>query len=234
MENGYLSTMTKAQRTRGEGGERRPQSTLIKRTRGRPEIYEEEWIEKAAFMARNGATDVEMAKELGCSLDTFYRKANQYPEFSEAVRAGKAAFDLRVVNSFGRRAIGYEYESEKVFSNGFRAKVIEHVPADPGAALNWLVNRDPDRWRKRQETELIVPMGGEASEAGEIDVRTQALAALALFTEATYDDSPMIEGTAREETYDGEAAAPQAAEEYRPESGDDLEDDFDADIDIDD
>ena len=77
--------------------------------------------------------------------------------FSEAVIAGKDKADARVERALFGRAVGYTHESEKVFMNKgkiVRAKVTEHVPADTGAALNWLKNRKPDAWREKSEVEL--------------------------------------------------------------------------------
>lgn len=197
--------MSKQTRTRGEDYEAPVPVPRAARTQGRPEVWSETWITQAAFMARNGATDVEMAKELGCALSTFYLRMNQYPAFSEAVNAGKAAYDQRVENSLARRAIGYEYETEKVFSNGLRLKVIEHVPPDTTAQIFWLKNRRPNEWRDRKETEIIVPV---TDDAALVDARGAALAALALFSEAQYDPAAtgmLLEATANaEESDDGD------------------------------
>lgn len=207
--------MSKQTRTRGEDYEAPVPVPKAKRTQGRPESWSETWITQAAFMARNGATDAEMAKELGCALSTFYLRMNQYPAFSEAVNAGKAAYDQRVENSLARRAIGYEHETEKVFSNGLRVKVVEHVPPDTTAQIFWLKNRRPNEWRDRKETEIIVPVDEDT--AAQLDSRSAALAALALFNEAQYDPTAagiLLEATANaEESDDGEDSYPQGAGE---------------------
>jgi hypothetical protein len=145
-------------------------------------------------MARFGATDVEIADALGIVESRFYVWMNQYPEFKEAVRAGKELFDDRVENSMGRRAVGYTYKTEKVFSNGFRATVHEHIPPDVGAGTNWLVNRK--RWSRRTETEIIVPEAA-AAPGDAPSTRQLALAAIALLSAASYDaetaGGPVIE-----------------------------------------
>lgn len=229
---------TKQTRTRGEDYQAPVPVPKVKRTRGRPELYEESWVQQAAFMARNGATDAEMAKELGCTLSTFYLRLNQYPDFSEAIKVGKAAYDQRVSNSLARRAIGYEHETEKVFSNGLRVKVIEHVPPDTTAQIFWLKNRQPELWRDRKETELVVPVNDDATE--DLDARSTGLAMLALLNEALYtteDEAagPLIEMTANaEEQDDGEEGFRDDAEPARRSGapGGDQED-FDPDFDLD-
>lgn len=217
MENGYLSNMTKAQRTRGEGGERRPQSTLIKRTRGRPEEFDEQYIDEAVKLIKMGLVDSEICEKLGIHITTYWRWRQAYPELSKAVKAAKDIVDDRVEEAMMKTA----------------------REGNTTAQIFWLKNRRPADWRDRKETELILPMG-EASEAGEIDVRTQALAALALFTEATYDEGPMIEATDREEIDNGQEPASaqglrQASEgdDWTEEAEDD-EVDLEADIDLED
>ena len=46
---------------------------------------------------------------------TFYRWMNKYPELSEAVSAGKEAFDTRVERALAERAIGYSVDVEEWF-----------------------------------------------------------------------------------------------------------------------
>jgi transposase-like protein len=126
------------------------------RGRGRPASYRPEFAEQAVKYCQLGATDFELARIFGVDTATLYRWKNTYTEFCEAVQAGKGNSDERVVRSLYNRAVGYSFESEKVFNHQgeiVRAAVIEHVPPDPGAALNWLKNRRPKEWRERKEVE---------------------------------------------------------------------------------
>jgi hypothetical protein len=130
--------------------------------RGRPSKFDPSFVERARAMCEQGATDLEMADAFGVSSSTFYAWRHQYPEFSEAVIAGKEAADDRVERAFFNRAVGYTFESEKVFQfqgQIVRADTREHVPPDPGAALNWLKNRRPDKWRDKQVHEHSGPNG---------------------------------------------------------------------------
>jgi hypothetical protein len=127
--------------------------------KGRPISYRPEFAGQAAKYCQAGATDFELGQMLGVDTATIYRWKNTYPEFCEAVQAGKEQADERVVRSFFNRAVGYSFESEKVFQHQgeiIRASTVEHVPPDPGAALNWLKNRRPKEWRERKETEVHV------------------------------------------------------------------------------
>jgi hypothetical protein len=72
------------------------------------------------------------------------------------MRVGKAPADERVVSSLYHRAVGYTYDSVKIFLDRDTKKPIyapyrEHVPPDVAACLRWLMNRRPDEWREQQE-----------------------------------------------------------------------------------
>ena len=124
--------------------------------RGRPTDYRPEFAEQAAKLCALGATDYEIADFFGVNTSTIYRWRNVHEQFCEAVRAGKERSDERVERALFNRAVGYSFESEKVFQHQgeiIRAPTVEHVPPDPGAAMNWLKNRNPDTWRDKQEIE---------------------------------------------------------------------------------
>lgn len=224
-----MSTSKQA-RTRGEDYQAPTPVPKAKRTRGRPSEYGEDKLRQACLVARLGGTDTEIAEVTGVSTATVYNWYNQFPEFLEAVRTSKDTQNQRVVRSLFQRANGYTYQSEKVFSNGLRATVHEHVPADVGAALNWLYNRDPERWKKTGEMSIVVPVDDAAP--AKLDSRVNALAALALFNEAAYDPTldaagPLLEMTANaEEQDDGEARSfssgrePVADKAYDPDFDD--------------
>jgi hypothetical protein len=61
------------------------------------------------------------------------------------------------VVSFHKRACGYDIKTEKIFcfqGEVIRAETTTHIPPDPGAALNWLKNRQPDKWRDKKRLEV--------------------------------------------------------------------------------
>lgn len=126
------------------------------RKRGRPTAYKPQYAKQAAKLAELGATDIELAQFFEVNTLTIYRWRHTHPEFCKAVRTGKEFADERVERSFYNRAVGYSFESEKLFHHQgiiTRADVIEHLPPDPGAALNWLKNRRPNTWRDKVDIE---------------------------------------------------------------------------------
>lgn len=119
---------------------------------GRKSTYKPEYAPMAAKACQFGATNFELAQMFGVSSSTIIEWTHEHQEFSEAVTCGKDKADERVARSLFNRAVGYSYESEKVFSyqgDIVRTEVVEHVPPDPGAAMNWLKNRRPGEWRDK-------------------------------------------------------------------------------------
>jgi len=123
---------------------------------GRPTEYDPAYVEQAAKLCALGATDYELADFFGVDTRTIYRWKNTYPEFCQSVIAGKEKADDRVERALYNRAVGYTFESEKVFQfqgQIVRADTVEHVPPDPSAAKLWLTNRKPADWRDKQEVQ---------------------------------------------------------------------------------
>lgn len=124
------------------------------RGRGRPSSYSPEFVGQARKLCELGMTDEELARFFDVHVATIYRWQATFPEFCEALKVGKAAPDDRVERSLYHKAVGYTFESEKIFNYQgeiVRAKCVEHVPPDTTAAIFWLKNRRKDDWRDRHE-----------------------------------------------------------------------------------
>jgi len=122
--------------------------------RGRPTDYKPEYAGQAAKLCALGATDYELADFFGVDTRTIYRWKNVNEDFCHALIAGKENADTRVERALFNRAVGYTFESEKVFQfqgEIVRTPTVEHVPPDPSAAKLWLTNRKPEYWREKQE-----------------------------------------------------------------------------------
>jgi hypothetical protein len=120
---------------------------------GRPTLYKEEYNIKAYKLCLLGSTDSDLAGFFEVSEDTIYEWKKVHIEFSEAVKRGKQIADADVAESFFKRAKGFEVPSEKIFQNAgiiVRADTTTYYPPDAGAALNWLKNRQPKKWRDAQ------------------------------------------------------------------------------------
>ncbi len=122
---------------------------------GRPSQYKEEYVERVANLALNGATDAEIADDLDVSIATLYNWRAKHPAFLSALKYGKEQSNERVERSLYLRAVGYEHDAVKVSfdknGNPIYAPYRELVPPDPGAQKLWLMNRKPEEWKERVE-----------------------------------------------------------------------------------
>lgn len=129
---------------------------------GRPPKYKPGYAIIAKELCERGATDYDLAQQFGVETVTIWRWQVQHAEFCSAVKVAKDSYDDRVERSLAQRAVGYTYDTEKVFHHQgeiTRAKIVEHVPPDPGAAKLWLTNRRRDKWRDTQSKEISGPDG---------------------------------------------------------------------------
>lgn len=105
-----------------------------------------------------GSTDREIAEYLDIHVSNLYRWKARYPELSEAMKAGKEAADDRVERAMFGRAVGYDHDAVKIFydkeAGVVEAPYVEHHPPDVTAAIMWLKNRRPDKWRDKQEHKI--------------------------------------------------------------------------------
>lgn len=196
-------------RTRGADHQPPDLVPVAKRRMGRPEIeVHPEMVRIACVMARYGATDVEIAQELGISERAFYDVCSREPEFLQAIKEGKDAIDDRVERSLLQTATGFTYETEKVFSNGFRAKVHERVLPNPGAQMHWLRNRR--NWRAGDNVvQDAIDAATPTDASAPADTRTLAMAALALLgaalaPQASPEPRQTIDGVVNQPTIDDE------------------------------
>lgn len=119
--------------------------------------------------ARDGLTDIPLAKKMGISASTLYEWKKRYPEISEALARGKDPVDVEVENALHGLCVGYRVEVRKTFKvkrtyfddRGRRceAEVLAtgvdevYIPPNVNAQKFWLANRRPDAWRERREVE---------------------------------------------------------------------------------
>ncbi len=145
----------------------------------RPSSYKPEYAEQAAKLCRLGATDADLADFFGVTTTTIWRWRGQHEAFCNSLKAGKDESDAHVERSLFQRAIGYSFDSVKIFQyEGEPVEVPyrEHVPPDTTACIFWLKNRKPAEWRDRtevvnrtslqstsdEELERIIRAGGSA------------------------------------------------------------------------
>ena len=95
-----------------------------------------EKLPELAIQLNSGKSISEIALFLGISPSTLRRYRKQYPELDELFKQRSSICDDLVEAALLKRATGYED------SNG------KEVAPDVRAALFWLQNRRPKRWKK--------------------------------------------------------------------------------------
>lgn len=118
--------------------------------------YDPVFADSARVLCGDGAVDGDLAQAFGVPVETIHDWRQRHPDFSAAIRLGREIADDLVEAALFRRAIGYSYQSERLFSYGgaiTRVETVEHVPPSERAAIFWLKNRRPRSWRDRIEEE---------------------------------------------------------------------------------
>lgn len=139
---------------------------------GRPGQYHESMPDRARKLCSQFGDDNDMlATSFGVTIATLHNWKKEHPEFLDAIKEGKDLFDSDTVErSLLHRAIGYSCIEEKVFLDKGEpviVKTTKHYPPDTTAMIFWLKNRQPARWRDKQEIDQNI----EGSIGLDINVR---------------------------------------------------------------
>jgi hypothetical protein len=149
-------------------------------------------------------TDFEVADILGIGLATLYRWKLDHPAFARVFELGKAAADDRVERSLYSRAIGYDYIAEKATMTRHGQKTMryrQHIPPDTAAAVWYLKNRRPDRWRDSFRHEHTAsPYDGIEDPAELRALLTKQAQALGLIAPPIIDITPNAPSSAQAES----------------------------------
>ena len=124
---------------------------------GRPTKYKEEYVELVYKYCLLGATDKDLSNFFDIEESTLNRWKIDYPEFWESIKAGKETADANVASRLYQRAMGYVHQETKIVSYEGQitdqVDIEKHYAPDPTAAIFWLKNRQPAKWRDKQEIE---------------------------------------------------------------------------------
>jgi hypothetical protein len=171
---------------------------------GRKTVYSPRLAVVARKCCERGMTDIEIADILGIGLATLYRWKLDYPAFSRVFKLGKEAADDRVERSLYSRAIGYDYVAEKPAMTRHGQKTMryrQHIPPDTAAAVWYLKNRRPDRWRDAHRHEHVAtPYDGIESAAELRALLTKQAVALGLIAPPIIDVTPEAPSSAKAES----------------------------------
>ncbi len=133
--------------------------------------YDPRKLELVEGWARNGLTNAEIAANLGVTAATLYDWQKAHPEFAQALATGREVADLLVENALFRRAVGFSYDetTREAKPNPDTGRyelvvtkvVTKTVVPDVAAAMAWLTNRQPEKWRRE-----VPPVQLEVSQSG--------------------------------------------------------------------
>lgn len=136
----------------------------------------EKWLTDEGLLrikgwARDGLNDEQITDKLGISLSTFYDWQNKFPQFSEAIKDGKAPVDTEVENALLKSALGYYVTVRKPIKLKTKRQlagkgtieeerieyVEEQIYIQPQAVaqLFWLKNRKPAQWREKPVPDVV-------------------------------------------------------------------------------
>jgi hypothetical protein len=130
---------------------------------GQPTKYQVKYNRQAYKLCLMGATDADLAEFFEVVEATINNWKLEYPLFLESIKKGKELADTNVAESLYKRALGYSHKDSdiKVVLNEIVVTpLVKHYPPDTTAAIFWLKNRQPKKWRDKQEIDHTT--GGES------------------------------------------------------------------------
>lgn len=137
-------------------------------------------LQSIMLIASSGATDEELAKVCGVTVDKLRRWRIHYPSLDEAILKGRLYPDRKVLESLYVRAVGQEYDeiSETVKTEKVRAEdgseesvvstsrsvTKKKVLGDVGAQRVWLNARNP-MFKETKEVRITIGLGAKLEQA---------------------------------------------------------------------
>lgn len=130
--------------------------------------YKEDYLRIAEVVCEEGGLSLcQLGKVLGVCAATIIAWKKRYPEFGDAVGRGTHAYNVSTAeNSLQKRLEGYFYNettstlvTDKVtdISKMTVTKIVKkHMPADVQALTLFLINRDSENWKYRQQIDVNV------------------------------------------------------------------------------
>lgn len=129
-------------------------------------IFRNDFMRQVYYLARLGARDADIAEFFGVSVFTLDGWKKDRPEFMEMLREGRWVFGMKVADTLGKRALGYDYieteHSQHLDRFGrvrkLKKKTYKHMPPDVVAIQFILKNRFRDLWADINKTEVETKM----------------------------------------------------------------------------
>ncbi|MBA7800602.1 terminase [Citrobacter freundii] len=129
----------------------------------RPTKYQEAYAEQARKLCLLGYIDSELADFFEVDESTINRWKQDYPEFCESIKKGKAIADGDVTDRLYQRAMGFvapDVDIRVIDNKIVETPLDKYYPPDTAAAIFWLKNRQKDKWRDKHDHEVTGKDGG--------------------------------------------------------------------------
>lgn len=147
--------------------------------RGPKSGFNEKIKETFLRLLKEGKTEDQVAEIVGVSRRTLCNWKGKHPELLHAVREARLAADELIEASLFSRALGYSHAEVKVFCNKdgevTTHEVERHYPPDTLAAMFWLRNRQPERWKEKSEGDVTVNNTVNALTDEQLDAKIKAM-----------------------------------------------------------
>jgi hypothetical protein len=182
---------------------------------GRPTVYKPENVEIARNACMLGATNETLAARFDVCRRTIDSWIASIPEFSIAVKQGRAGADEAVVSALFARATGMEQKMTKVFCHRGQpvtADYTVHLPPDVRACIFWLRNRRPEEWRESRP--VVEKKDADPNWVSELEAASERvrLAAVAERAARSAAEGPALPVPSEAEGSEAERAVRSAAE----------------------
>ena len=109
--------------------------------------------------------DTQIAAKLGITQETFYAWQRKFPEFSQAIKRGKAASNQSLVKAMQKTAAGYDVEESETTvildknknPKGYRKTTRKrHIPPSTTMQIFLAKNRMPEDFKDVNKQEVVV------------------------------------------------------------------------------
>lgn len=162
---------------------------------GRPSKYKVEYVDQAYKYCLLWATDAQLGEFFEVSEVTINNWKEEYEEFSLALKRGKAMADAQVAASLYKLATGYERDEVKIFQHQGEPVLVPHkayYAPNTTAVMTWLKNRQPGRWRDKQDIDLTSKGKSVATKKADYSRLTfdEKVTLLALHRKSTSENDP--------------------------------------------
>jgi hypothetical protein len=123
---------------------------------GQPTKYKAEYDNQAYKLCLLGHTDAELAEYFEVDERTINNWKQTHDTFFQSIKKGKAIADGDVAESLYKSAMGYEHPDVDI--KMYEGQIIEtpitkYYPPNPTSLIFFLKNRQPKKWRDKQEIE---------------------------------------------------------------------------------